>query len=291
MELALAFLSAAGLGLGLAQLLQRWAPGPRRAGWAPRRAAPEEAAPGLAAAVLMAVWPSRFDPSRARGRENVVALLRRAGYPYPSVAAFYAAAARDLAGMALVGGMLAGLAGLGGAAPVGVVLAALAIFYGLRRPYARLRARIRRRTERTRQNMLPTLALLEAMLDAGLGTTEALRRAAALRGPFANLLEFLLAQLNAQPSVAAALDRLEEHLPDPQDPETQIFVGDLRAHLLRQAPLRPAVASAAEAAARRILYEAEARASRVQRQAGLWGILAVGGLVITLLGSVFLTLF
>jgi hypothetical protein len=29
----------------------------------------------------------------------------------------------------------------------------------------------------------------------------------------------------------------------------------------------------------------------VQRQAGLWGILAVGGLVITLLGSVFLTLF
>ncbi|MFZ1043223.1 MAG: hypothetical protein WAN58_18135, partial [Anaerolineales bacterium] len=33
-------------------------------------------------AVLIAVWPERFDPDRATSIPDVVDLLRRAGYPY-----------------------------------------------------------------------------------------------------------------------------------------------------------------------------------------------------------------
>jgi hypothetical protein len=54
-------------------------------------------------AILLAIWPERFDPSTAKNMLDVVDMLRRAGYPYETPCEFYAAAIRDFIIYLIVG--------------------------------------------------------------------------------------------------------------------------------------------------------------------------------------------
>ena len=59
-------------------------------------------------ALLIALWPGRFDPDQAKNMADVISLLRRAGYPYDTPGEFYAVAIRDFSIFLAVGGLLAG---------------------------------------------------------------------------------------------------------------------------------------------------------------------------------------
>ena len=96
-------------------------------------------------ALLGAVWPARFDPAAATNMADVVELLRRAGYPYETPGAFYAASVRIFSLFLAVGGLLAGLLFSMGMGIAGIGLAAIFVFLGLRRPYAQLKFLAQRR--------------------------------------------------------------------------------------------------------------------------------------------------
>src|SRR3990170_3257314 len=60
-------------------------------------------------ALLVAIWPRRFDPRAAINLADVTNLLRRAGYPYDTPGEFYAAAAGTFSAYLAVGSLLAGI--------------------------------------------------------------------------------------------------------------------------------------------------------------------------------------
>ena len=76
-------------------------------------------------AILIAVWPERFDPDRAASIPDVVDLLRRAGYPYETPGEFYAAAVRDFAMFLIVGAALAAIMTIFDMGFVGPIIAAV----------------------------------------------------------------------------------------------------------------------------------------------------------------------
>lgn len=284
METAIAFVGAAAAALGAYELLSRLRGRPiRRLPAALEETAwPEMARLPAYAAPLATLLPDRFHPGYARGREQVLDLLRRAGYPYPTLGAFYAAAVLEFARTLLVvGAMGAALTMMGsGPAPV-LVVGSLLIIRALRRPTARLRQLARERAAAFRANGVVGLSALHALLEAGVSPTEAMRRVGeTVGGPFCNWLGFLAVRMETDESLGAALRTAEAHLPDPGDVEMRLLVQAIRDHFERGMPLAPAVAELREALRRAMVEETAARAARIRRQAGLAGFLANVGLVL-----------
>ena len=245
---------------------------------------PVESARRSTWAVLLAVLlPGYFQAARATGRRDVVDLLRRAGYPYSSVGEFFAAAISTFTVFLALGALTAGLLhAMNTGIPVSVGVAAIFIILGLRRPYTKLKNQARRRAAGLRSNMLSGLATLNALLTAGVGVQESMRRSAAIGGPFCNLLGLLVAQMEVAPFMKA-LDVVEAHLPDPADIEAGLFLRSVREFYNQNRPLLPAVTGLQAAVQRDVLEMTEARAALVRQRSGLFGIFAVLGLVITII--------
>lgn len=282
MELALSFLGAAAAAFGVFELLERL-PGRRRRGL-PGPAAPDPELPALPAwaAVWAAVWPDRFSPRAARGRERVLDRLRRAGYPYPSLGAFYARAVMTFGKAVLAAaGFGAAWAMLGMDLRLFAPFAAVVLLYALRRPEAELAEAMRRRAKAFRANAVVGLSAMHALLEAGLSPAEAMRRVGeAVGGPFCNWLGFLAARMEVE-ELEEALRRAEAHLPDPNDAEMRLFLQALRDHFQHGQPLAPAAADLREALRQALVEETIARASALRVQAAAWGVLAILGMMLT----------
>lgn len=249
------------------------------------RAPDEEAAPARTwwEAVFVNILPARFDAGRARDRDSIADLLRRAGYPYATVGEYYAAAMRTFAIFILLAALAAGAGAAGGSVPLGIAGAALVLFLGTRLPRARLESQAKRRAQMLSNNMLVGLTTLSALLGAGVDVPEALRRTAALGGPFCGLLGLLVARMEVD-DLDTALAVTRAHIPNPRHLETQLFFSGLERNLKTgQPPLRPLVQSLLASIQRKVVDETERRASMVARTAGLYGGLAVGGMVVSLL--------
>lgn len=234
-------------------------------------------------AILGVVFPTWFDPQRARTRESVEDLIRRAGYhPYDSPESFYTAAMMEF-GKGLVKAAFAAVVFYqADMRPLVPVVAAALLWLAWRRPYVNLRKSAQARARAMRQNMLPGLAQMEALLDAGVGVQEALRRTANLGGPFCNLLGFLVARMEVE-GVQEAFRTVERHVPDPTDTNLMLFLQDVEAYFLQQRPLNESVRALRLAVHRDLVNATRERAALVKRTAGLFGIFAVVGMVVALL--------
>ncbi len=235
------------------------------------------------AAVLTLFFPAYFQPDRRNARRDPVELLRRSGYPFPTTGAFFAAAIRTFTIFLLLGGLAAGLlVSLDAGLLPAVGAAAIFVYLGLRRPYVRLQTLIRKRAVALRSNMLTGLAILQALLSSGISVQESLRRSAAIGGPFCNLLGLLVAQMEVVP-FTKAVEVVEAHLPDPDDVEVRLFIRAIREFYNRNRPLLPAVRGLQTAVHREVLETTEGRAALVRQRSGLFGVVAVLGLVITII--------
>lgn len=233
-------------------------------------------------ALLVAILPGRFDPQQARNMTDVVSLLRRAGYPYDTPGEFYAVAMRDFSLYLTVGGLLAGaLAALNVLVAVPVI-ALIFVFLGLRRPYVRLKTLAKKRAESLRNNMLIGLSVLSALLSSGVGVQEALRRASAVGGPFCNLLGLLVARMEVD-DFTKAVEITRAHLPDPNDVEANLFLRDIYDFFANNRPVLSSVQGLQESVHRTVVELTESRAALVRQRAGLFGVLAVLGLVLSIL--------
>ena len=235
-------------------------------------------------AILVAIWPERFDPSQAKGLPDIVSMLRRAGYPYESPGEFYAVAVRDFGLFLIIGaGLAAGLT-LFGMGLAGPVVAAIFIFLGLRRPYTRIKTITKKRAEGMVSNMLIGLTVMETLVSNGVGVDEVLRAVGELGGPFCNLMALLVAQRHIKDNPDQAIQVVQQHLPDPDNMEVQLFLGDLAAEFTSQGSgnLGQSIRSLRESLHRTVVENTETRAALVRQRAGLFGVMAVLGLVLTI---------
>lgn len=234
-------------------------------------------------ALLVVLWPGRFDPEKARGKTDVISLLRRAGYPYATPGDFYAASVRTFSLYLLIGGLLAGaLLSTGSGTLPAVGVGAVFIVLGLRRPYVQLKMLARKRAEALQRNMLTGLAVLHSLMASGVGVQEALRRTSVIGGPFCNLLGLLTARMSVDP-YRKAMETARAHLPDPEDVEANLFLRDVDDFFTNQRPLLSGVQSLQEAVHRFVVEETAARAALVRQRSGLFGVLAVMGLVVAII--------
>ncbi len=255
-------------GASLASSIQQ---GPRRSAWE---------------ALLIAIFPKRFDPNREKTSSNVVELLRRAGYPYDNPGEFFVASIRFFTVYLIAGAICAGIfymLGLGIAAPL---IAGVFIFLGLTRPYANLRSLAKKRAEAMRANMLVGLATLESLLIAGTGVQDAMRSASAVGGPFCNLLALMVAQLAMHDDDQAALKAIQtvrNHVPDPDDVDMQLFLKDLEDFFLRGRLIADSISALRVSVHRNILEATERRAAVVLQRTSILGIFAVVGLIFSII--------
>lgn len=233
-------------------------------------------------AILTVLLPARFNPENPQTHASVVSWLRRTGYPFDGPGDFYAHAVQVFSGFLMVGGLLAGLLFSLGQPLSGLLLATVFVFLGLRRPYTHLKTRARQRAEGMRSNMLTGLAMLNALMSSGVGVQEALRRTASVGGPFCNLLGLLIARMEVE-DVRRALETVKAHLPDPDDIESQLFLRDVEAFFVHNRPLLASVQALQEAIHRNVIEATEARAALVRQRSGLFGVMAVIGLVLSLI--------
>jgi hypothetical protein len=242
-------------------------------------------------ALLIAILPGRFDPDQAKNMSDVISLLRRAGYPYDTPGEFYAVAIRDFSTFLLVGGMLAGALAAtlapGASAGVNIIVAApviamIFILLGLRRPYVRLKTLAKKRAESLRNNMLIGLSVLSSLLSSGVGVQEALRRASTVGGPFCNLLGLLVARMEVE-DFTKAIDVTRAHLPDPKDVEANLFLRDIYDFFANNRPVLSSVQGLQESVHRSVVESTEERAALVRQRAGLFGVMAVLGLVLAII--------
>ncbi len=233
-------------------------------------------------ALLVAILPGRFDPNQARNMADVTSLLRRAGYPYDTPGEFYAVAIRDFSLYLFVGGMLAGALAAMGVLAAAPVIAMIFILLGLRRPYVRLKTLARRRAEGLRNNMLIGLSVLSSLLSSGVGVQEALRRASTVGGPFCNLLGLLVARMEVD-DFGKAIEVTRAHLPDPNDVEANLFLRDIYDFFANNRPVLSSVQGLQESVHRMVVEMTEARAALVRQRSGLFGVLAVVGLVLAII--------
>ena len=233
-------------------------------------------------ALLVALLPGRFDPGRAKNMGDVIRLLRRAGYPFDTPGEFYAAAIRDFSMFLAVGGLLAGALTAMGMPVVAPALALIFVFLGLRRPYVRLKAQAKRRAEGLRNNMLIGLSVLSSLLSSGVGVQEALRRASTVGGPFCNLLGLLVARMEVE-DFTKAIEVTRAHLPDPADVEANLFLRDIYDFFANNRPVLSSVQGLQESVHRTVVEMTEARAALVRQRSGLFGVLAVVGLVLAII--------
>lgn len=235
--------------------------------------------PSVWAAIFVNIFPTRFDPDRALDSANVISMLRRAGYPYSTPGEYYAAAVRYFSTYLLVGAMFAGALVMLDMAFVAPAVAAVFVALGLRKPYARLKTLARKRAEGMRNNMLIGLSVLTSLLSAGIGVQEALRRTAAVGGPFCNLLGLLVSQMETR-DFSEAIASTRAHLPDAKDVEANLFLRDVEDFFVTNRPILPSVQALQQAVHRQVVESTEARAALVRQRAGLSGVVAVVGLLI-----------
>jgi len=233
-------------------------------------------------ALLVAILPGRFDPEQAKNMTDVISLLRRAGYPYDTPGEFYAVAMRDFSLYLAVGGLLAGALAALNVLVAAPVIALIFVLLGLRRPYARLKTLAKKRAESLRNNMLIGLSVLSALLSSGVGVQEALRRASAVGGPFCNLLGLLVARMEVD-DFAKAVEITRAHLPDSSDVEANLFLRDIYDFFANNRPVLSSVQGLQESVHRTVVELTESRAALVRQRAGLFGVLAVVGLVLSIL--------
>jgi Flp pilus assembly protein TadB len=233
-------------------------------------------------ALLVAILPGRFDPNQARNMADVISLLRRAGYPYDTPGDFYAAAIRDFSVYLAVGGMLAGALAAMKMIAFAPVIAMIFILLGLRRPYVRLKMLAKKRSEGLRNNMLIGLSVLSSLLSSGVGVQEALRRASTVGGPFCNLLGLLVARMEVD-DFGKAIEVTRAHLPDPNDVEANLFLRDIYDFFANNRPVLSSVQGLQESVHRMVVEMTEARAALVRQRSGLFGVLAVVGLVLAII--------
>lgn len=233
-------------------------------------------------ALLVAVLPGRFDPDQARNTADVISLLRRAGYPYDTPGEFYAVAIRDFSVFLAVGGLLAGALAAVKVMTVAPFIAMIFIVLGLRRPYVRMKSLARKRAESLRNNMLIGLSVLSSLLSSGVGVQEALRRASTVGGPFCNLLGLLVARMEVE-DFARAIEVTRAHLPDPADVEANLFLRDIQDFFASNRPVLSSVQGLQESVHRSVVEATEARAALVRQRAGLFGVMAVLGLVLAII--------
>jgi Flp pilus assembly protein TadB len=233
-------------------------------------------------ALLVAALPGRFDPEQAKNSADVVNLLRRAGYPYDTPGEFYAVAIRDFSLFLAVGGLLAGALAAINIIAVAPVIATIFILLGLRRPYVRIKTLAKKRAESLRNNMLIGLSVLRSLLSSGVGVQEALRRASTVGGPFCNLLGLLVARMEVE-DFTKAIEVTRAHLPDPSDVEANLFLRDIQDFFANNRPLLASVQGLQESVHRSVVEATEARAALVRQRAGLFGVLAVLGLVLAII--------
>jgi len=234
------------------------------------------------AALLIAILPGRFDPDQAKNTADVISLLRRAGYPYDTPGEFYAVAIRDFSTFLLVGGMLAGALAAMNIITVAPVIAGIFILLGLRRPYVRIKTLAKKRAESLRNNMLIGLSVLGSLLASGVGVQEALRRASTVGGPFCNLLGLLVARMEVD-DFTKAIEVTRAHLPDHTDVEAQLFLRDIYDFFANNRPVLSSVQGLQESVHRSVVEATEARAALVRQRAGLFGVMAVLGLVLAII--------
>jgi len=233
-------------------------------------------------ALLVAVLPGRFDPEKAKNTADVVSLLRRAGYPYDTPGEFYAVAIRDFSLFLFVGGLLAGALAAMDVLVAAPVVALIFVLLGLRRPYVRLKTLAKKRAESLRNNMLIGLSVLSALLSSGVGVQEALRRAAGVGGPFCNLLGLLVARMEVE-DFNKAIEVTRAHLPDLSDVEANLFLRDIQDFFANNRPVLSSVQGLQESVHRSVVELTEARAALVRQRSGLFGVLAVVGLVLAII--------
>jgi len=233
-------------------------------------------------ALWVAVLPGRFDPDQAKNMSDVISLLRRAGYPYDTPGEFYAAAIRDFSIFLAVGGLLAGALAAVNMIVAAPVIALIFIFLGLRRPYVHLKTLAKKRAESLRNNMLIGLSVLSSLLSSGVGVQEALRRASSVGGPFCNLLGLLVARMEIE-DFTKAIEVARAHLPDPTDVEANLFLRDIHDFFANNRPVLSSVQGLQESVHRSVVEATEARAALVRQRAGLFGVLAVLGLVLAII--------
>jgi hypothetical protein len=234
-------------------------------------------------ALLLVVFPYRFDPAQARDLADVVSLLRRAGYPYDTPGDFYAASIRTFSAFLLLSGLSAGALVFLGMPVVAPVVGAILVFLGLRHPYSRLKILAKRRAEAMHNNMLTGLSVMNALLSSGVSVQEALRQTAGVGGPFCNLLGLLVARMEVE-DFSKAIEVTRAHLPDPADVEANLFLRDIHDFFVYNRPILASVQALQEAVHRSVVEATEARAALVRQRSGLVGILAVVGLVFSIIG-------
>ena len=236
----------------------------------------------ILSALIIAIAPNRFDPESAKDKADVISQLRRAGYPYSTPGAFYAASMQVFIRYLVIGaGMAGALVTLEmpiAAAPI----AGIFIFLGLRRPHINLKQIAKKRAEALRNNMLIGLSVLGSLLKAGVGVQEALRRAANVGGPFCNLMGLLVARMGVE-GFDDSIHTTRAHLPDPKDIEAQLFLRDVEDFFRTNRPLLSSVQALRDAVHRSVVEDTEARAALVRQRSGLFGILAVLGLVFSII--------
>jgi hypothetical protein len=233
-------------------------------------------------ALLVAVLPGRFDPEKAKNTADVVSLLRRAGYPYDTPGEFYAVAIRDFSLFLGVGGLLAGALAAIDVLVAAPIVALMFVLLGLRRPYVRMKTLAKKRAESLRNNMLIGLSVLSALLSSGVGVQEALRRSASVGGPFCNLLGLLVARMEVE-DFNKAIEVTRAHLPDLSDVEANLFLRDIQDFFANNRPVLSSVQGLQESVHRSVVELTEARAALVRQRSGLFGVLAVVGLVLAII--------
>ena len=233
-------------------------------------------------ALLIAILPGRFDPAQAKNSADVISMLRRAGYPYDTPGEFYTAAIRDFSLFMGVGGLLAGALTAMDMAVAAPFVALIFAFFGLRRPYTRIKDRAKKRAEAMRNNMLIGLSVLNALLSSGVGVQEALRRTAGVGGPFCNLLGLLVARMEVE-DFTKAIEVTRVHVPDPTDVEVNLFLRDVYDFFANNRPILSSIQGLQESVHRSVVELTKARAALVRQRAGLFGVLAVLGLVLAII--------
>jgi len=234
------------------------------------------------ASLLIVFFPTRFDVNQAKNKDDVTTMLRRAGYPYESVGAFYAASMQIFTRYLIIGGGLSAAVAFLGMPLLAVPVMAVFVFLGLRKPYSTLRIAAKKRAEATRNNMLIGLSVLQSLLDAGVGVQEALRRTANVGGPFCNLLGLLVARINVD-DFDKAIETTRQHIPDPKDVEVVLFFRDIEDYFRNNRPLAKSVEALRVAVHRSVVEATESKAALVKQRSGLFGIIAVLGLILAIL--------
>jgi Flp pilus assembly protein TadB len=234
--------------------------------------------------LVVALWPSRFDPNRARDRDSVESLLRRSGYYYKTVGEFYAAALRDFVMFLVLGVVFIFLMSLMNFTLVGVIMAAALIYNGLRWPYGRLRSVAKQRADALQNNMLVGLSVMEAVTSAGKDISQATKVAAGVGGPFCAILGYYNFMVTKGGNkVDTALDAAKTFLPDPNNLDAVLFLDTLKDIATgEQARLVQVIRAHRLETHRKILNAAEARASQVRSMSVLYGFLAAVGMILTL---------